>query len=84
MISKKDTSIKTFTNKMKEMGKRDAAIIHSLNKDLSEKKKVMDEKDDTIMALESKLAEKEINLMEKDDATKTLMRQFEEKDIVTI
>ena len=47
VISKKDTSIKTFTNKMKEMGKRDAAIIHSLKKDLSEK-------EDTIKALERK------------------------------
>ena len=80
----KDTSIKTLTKKMKEVGERDAGIIHSLNKDLSEKKKVVDEKDDAIKALESRLAEMEVNLMEKDEVIKTLMRQLEEKDIVTI
>ena len=45
-------------------------VLMSLNKHISEKKKVVDEKEDTIKALESKLAEKEINLTEKDGRSK--------------
>ena len=47
-----EPAVPCLPKKMKEMGKRDAAIIHSLKKDLLEK-------ENTIKALERKLAEKE-------------------------